>query len=79
MLGFFVEVFREGREKPITSIDFFTANKPATVQQCLDMLIDQGFFTSDELQETLALIQDSTTVPNTLQRVEGVVVGFRAG
>jgi hypothetical protein len=40
-------------------------------------LIDQGFFTRDQLQETLACLQDSTTVPKTLQRVEGVVVGFR--
>ena len=76
-VGFFVEVFREGREKPIASIDFFTSNKPTTVQQCLELLINQGFFTEAELQDTLAHLQDSTSVPNTLQRVEGVVVGFR--
>jgi hypothetical protein len=34
MLGFFIEVFREGRDRPIKTLDVFTNKSPVTLQQC---------------------------------------------
>lgn len=76
-LGFFVEVFRAGRARSVTSLEFFTDNKPPTLQQCFDFLIDQAFFTRDELEEVLIAIQDDRDVPERLKRVGDVVMGFR--
>jgi len=79
MLGFFVEMFREGREKPLKSLDMFTHGKAVTLNDCFDFLISVGVFTRPELQQALALIQDGhpEPVPQGMARTVEVVMGFK--
>ena len=76
-LGFFCETFREGREKPLKSLDVFTHGKPVGIQDCFDFLISKGFFTVDQLQDILVCLQDGTKVPKRLLRIEKVVTEFK--
>ena len=53
---FFIEKFREGRDRPLKSLDMFTAGRAVTLQDILDFMIAEGVFTLDQLQEALAWI-----------------------
>jgi hypothetical protein len=65
VLGFFVDVFMNGRDKPIASYDFFQPafNRARPLMGCLDFLVEQEFFTADDLEDALAHVQDGTPVP----------------
>jgi hypothetical protein len=76
-LGFFVEVFREDRDKPIRSLDMFTAKRAVTLQDCFDFMIEHGFFTADQLRNALVFLQDGAPRPKDTRVVE-VVVKFKA-
>lgn len=78
-LGFFCEVFSEGRSRPIKSLDFFTAGKPVTLQDCFEFMIANEFFTRDDLEQALVAIQDGTLVKSAkVLRVVEAVEGFTA-
>lgn len=80
MLGFFVELHREGRDKPIKTLDTFTLGRAVTLQDCLEFMISVGVFTRDQLQAALNFIQDGhpEPLPQGVARTVEVVVGFKA-
>jgi hypothetical protein len=55
----------------------FTLGRAVKLIECLDFLAEQGFFTADELQDALVVLADDVEVPERLERVVDVVVGFR--
>jgi hypothetical protein len=81
VLGFFVDVMREGRDRPVKSYDHFhpAFNRPRPLMGCLDFLASEGFFTGDELHDALIAIQDGEdNVPSGVQRTIEVVMQFKA-
>ncbi len=66
---------REGREKPIASYDIWhpAFNRARPLMGCLDFLVAEGFFTGDDLEDTLAHAQDGTRVPKRLARVSALI------
>jgi hypothetical protein len=80
VLGFFVDVFIERREKPIASYDTWhpSFNRARPLHGCLDFLAAEGFFTGDDLEDALAHVQDDTRVPKRLARVVEVIERFKS-
>lgn len=78
MLGFFIELHREGRDRPIKSLDMFKLGRPVTLQDCFEFLIEHGFFSTVELNDALIAIQDDEEdVPLGVQRTIDVVMVFK--
>jgi hypothetical protein len=75
VIGFFVDVFIENREKPIASYDFFqpTFNRERPLMACLDFLVSEGFFTADDLEDALVYLQDGSPKPRDMRVVEIVM------
>ena len=81
MLGFFVEIFREGRESPIKSLDTFTnENKPVHLIDCLDLLASEGFFSHEDLEDALLHFKHEEPEHGTAEalRIVKVIEGFKA-
>jgi hypothetical protein len=79
MLGFFVELRREDRSRPIKSLDLFTLGRAVTLQDCFEFLIEHGFFTGEELHDALIAIQHGEEdVPSGVHRVMDIVMEFKA-
>jgi hypothetical protein len=77
MLGFFCELYKEGRERPLKVLDVFKMGKAITLQDCFDFLVTEGFFTRDDLEETLVCFQDGKRVPKRLEKVVKIVQDFK--
>ena len=82
-LGFFVEVFRDGRESPIKSLDTFTnENKPVHLIDCLDLLASEGFFLGGHgsLEDALLYYKHEEPEHGTAEalRIVKVIEGFKA-
>lgn len=79
MLGFFCELHREGRDKPIKTLDMFTAGKPVTLNDIFDFMIHHDFFTVEQLQDALVYLQDGSPKPRSkgVMRVVGIVMGLK--
>lgn len=79
VLGFFVDVHREGRYKPIASYDAFNPsfNRARPLMGALDFLASEDFFTADDLHAALAHVQDGTRVPKRLMPVVQVILNFK--
>jgi hypothetical protein len=60
VLGFFVDVFMEGRDKPLAAFDHFSPafNRAQPLLGCLDFMVTEGFFTGDDLESALVVIAD---------------------
>lgn len=79
VVGFYVDVMHSHRV--IKSYDFFKPlfNRARPLMGCLDFLVSEGFFTTDELHEALIAIQDGEEhVPSGVLRTVDVVMGFKA-
>jgi hypothetical protein len=76
-LGFFCEIFKEGRERPLESLDFFKKGTAVTLQDCFDLLSRNGFFRLDQLQEVLVHLQDGTPIPKRLLKIAKIVEEFK--
>jgi len=78
-VGFFAEVFKGRRDKPIACIDLLSVGEPATVQQCLDLLMEHEFFSRADLETALVAIQDGTRIRSSkLAKVVEVVVAMKS-
>jgi hypothetical protein len=78
MLGFFVEVFIDGRSKPIAVLDFFKLGRAVALDDCFAFMIEHGLFTREELEAALMAIQDGTRVRSRkVQRVVEVAETLR--
>jgi hypothetical protein len=81
MLGFFVELFREGRESPIKSLDTFSnGNKLVNLIDCLDFLASNGFFSHESLEDALLYWKHEESEHGTAEalRIVKVIEGFKA-
>jgi hypothetical protein len=79
MLGYFVELHREGRDRPIKSLDKFTLGRAVTLDDCFTFLIEHGFFTLADLEAALVAMQDGTRVRSRkVRRVVKLVERFKA-
>jgi hypothetical protein len=70
----------DGREKPIASYDTWhpSFNRARSLLGCLDFLVEQEFFTADDLESALVAIADDLDVPSgRLARVVEVMEGFK--
>lgn len=80
-LGFFAEVFKDGRSKPTAVVDVFTLGRAVTLQEVLDFMVEHCFFSTDQLHEALAWIatdEDESWRPNgDVMRVVEVVARLR--
>jgi hypothetical protein len=77
MLGYFCELYKEGRERPLKGFDVFKLKKPVTLNDCFDFLITEAFFTRGDLEETLVCFQDGKRVPKRLVKIADVVREFK--
>lgn len=79
VIGFFVDVHRDGRDKPIASYDIWhpSFNRERPLMGCLDFFVAEGFFTADDLEDALAHVQDNTRVPKRLVTVVLVIMNFK--
>jgi len=57
-VGFFCEIFREGRVRPIKTLDVFTTNEPVDLIDCLDFLATNGFYAHEHLEDALLFMRD---------------------
>jgi hypothetical protein len=80
VLAFFVDVMREGRDKPLASYDTWhpTFNRERPLLGCVDFLASEGFFTRDKLNDALVVVADDLDVPKRLVRVVEVIERFKA-
>jgi hypothetical protein len=80
VLGFFVDVMREGRDRPLKSYNHFspTFNRARPLLGCLDFLVAEGFFTGEQLEDALAVFADDLDVPTRLVRVVEVIERFKS-
>ena len=79
-VGFFVEIFREGREAPIKILDEFTADRPLALIDALDLLANQGFFSHEDLEDALLFMRDEEPEHGTEEalKIVKVIEGFKA-
>ncbi len=78
MLGYFVELHRDGRSRPTSSLDAFTLGRPVTLQDCFDFLIAKGVIDRTDLEAALVALQDETPVSSRkVRRVVEVIEAFR--
>ena len=79
VMGFFVDVMREGRSRPVKSYDHFNPmfNRERPLIGCLDFLVSEGFFTGDQLEDALVFLQDGEPEPDDM-RVVDVVSEFKS-
>ena len=81
MIGFFVEIFREGRESPIKSLDTFTnGNKPVHLIDCLDFLASNGFFAHESLEDALLYFKHEEPEHGTAEAIAivSIIESFKA-
>jgi hypothetical protein len=78
MLGYFVELHRNGRPCPIKSLDMFTLGRAVTLQDCFEFLIDLRVIDRPDLEAALMAMQDGTRVRSKrVRRVVEVVERFK--
>lgn len=78
MLDFFVEIFRDGRDKPIKQLDIFSNGKPVTLIDCLDFMASNAFFGHEDLEDALLFMQDEAEHgTDAARRVVEVIERFR--
>lgn len=82
MIGFFTEIFADGREKPIKTLDTFTnGNKTVMLIDCLDFLAGQGgFFSHESLEDALLFMRDEEPEHGTAEalKIVKVIESFKA-
>jgi hypothetical protein len=76
---FFIDPYREDRDRPIKTLDFFTAGRPVTLQDCFDFLISEGFFRRDDLEAALVWMQDAESVRPSVMRVVEIIERLKSG
>lgn len=76
LASFFVEVFREGRARPLACVDPFTTGSTVALMDCLGLLIAHGFFTRAQLDDALSYLQGGAAAPRDLRVVE-IVSAFK--
>lgn len=76
LASFFVEVFREGRARPIACLDPFKTGRTVTLAECLDLLIARDFFRREQLEDALAYLQGGAPAPKNMRVVE-IVSAFK--
>ena len=80
MLGYFIELHREGRDRPIKSLDTFTLGRSVTLQDCFEWLIAEGVTDRPDLEAALMAMQDGTRVRSKkVRRVVEIVEAFKQG
>jgi hypothetical protein len=67
---FFIDLYREGRDRPFKTLDFFTAGKLVTLQSCFDFLIEHEFFDRDQLEAAHVYLQDGGRRPKDMRVAE---------
>jgi hypothetical protein len=75
---FFVELYREGRDRPIKSLDMFTLGRSVTLQDAIEFLIAERLIDRADLEAALMVMQDGTRVRSKrVRRVVEVVEAFK--
>lgn len=78
MLGYFAELHREGRDRPIKSLDTFTLGRPVSLQDCFEWLISEGMIERAALEAALIAMQDGTQVRSRkVRRAMEIVEAFK--
>jgi hypothetical protein len=78
MLGFFVELHREGRDRPIKALDMFTIGRSVTLQDAFDFLIAEGLIDRADLEAALISMKDGTRMRSKkVRRVVKIVEAFK--
>lgn len=81
VLGFFVDIMREGRSRPLKSYDHFHPlfNRARPLLGCLDFLVSEGFMTGEQLEEALVYLQDGEPEPRSksVMTLVGIVMEMK--
>jgi hypothetical protein len=80
VVGFFVDVFREGSDKPIASYDSFHPlfNRARPLIGALDFLACEGFFDAEDLEDAITALHEPVDVPDELREIADVIMNFKA-
>jgi hypothetical protein len=75
---FFIELYRDGRSRPIKSLDMFALGRPVTLQDCFEFLIAEGLVERSDLEAALTAMQDGKRVrAKRVRRVVEIVEAFK--
>jgi len=76
---FFVDLFREGRDRPFKTLDFFTHGRPVTLMDCFAFLIAEGFATRTQVEAALMHLQHGGPKPRSkgVMRVVEIVMELK--
>jgi hypothetical protein len=79
MLGYFAELHREGRDRPIKSLDMFTLGRSVSLQDCFEWLIEHGVIDRLDLEAALIAMQEGTRARSKrVRRVVEIVETFKS-